>query len=78
LTGSATRKHRLVGGDEGCNIETDGFLSGKHRLVGGLPKRPSAACPSSFAVQRTRKYASRLRISGALRPDIFEQPAKET
>jgi hypothetical protein len=40
--------------------------------------------PSSFAVQRTQKYASRLRIgyaslhdsanSGALHPDIFEQP----
>jgi hypothetical protein len=28
--------------------------------------------PSSFAVRRTRKYASRLRISGALHPDIFE------
>jgi len=26
--------------------------------------------PSSFAVQRTSKYASRLRISGALHPDI--------
>jgi hypothetical protein len=31
--------------------------------------------PSSFAVQRTSKYASRLRISGALHPDLFEQPA---
>jgi hypothetical protein len=31
-----------------------------------VEKRPSAAFPSSFAVQRTRKYASRLRISGAL------------
>jgi len=39
-----------------------------------LKKRPSAAFPSSFAVQRTSKYASRLRISGALHPDIFEQP----
>jgi len=29
-----------------------------------------------FAVQRTSKYASRLRISGALHLDIFEQPAK--
>jgi hypothetical protein len=32
---------------------------------------------SSFAVQRTGKYASRLRMSGALHPGIFEQPAKE-
>jgi hypothetical protein len=41
-----------------------------------VEKRPSAALPSSFAVQRTSKYASRLRISWALHPDIFEQPAK--
>jgi hypothetical protein len=34
--------------------------------------------PSSFAVQRTAKYASRLRISGALYLDVFEQPAKWT
>ena len=34
--------------------------------------------PSSFTVQRTRKYASRLRISGALHLGIFEQPAKKT
>jgi hypothetical protein len=56
----------------------DGVLAGKHRPAGGLPKRPSAAFPSSFAVQRTIKYASRLRISGALHPGIFEQPAKKT
>ena len=30
----------------------------------------------SFAVQRTQKYASRLRIPGALHPGIFEQPVK--
>ncbi|MCX5821235.1 MAG: hypothetical protein NT047_15220 [Deltaproteobacteria bacterium] len=46
-------------------------------MGGLLPKRPSVAFPSSFAVQRTRKYASRLRISGALHLGIFEQPAKE-
>ena len=39
-----------------------------------VEKRPSAAFPSSCAVQRTGKYASRLRISGALHLDIFEQP----
>ena len=39
-----------------------------------VEKRPSAAFPSSFAVQRTQKYASRLRISGALHLAIFEQP----
>jgi hypothetical protein len=45
--------------------------------VGGLlPKRPSAAFPLSFAAQRTSKYASRLRISGALHLGIFEQPLK--
>jgi hypothetical protein len=44
-------------------------------LYQAVEKRPSAAFPSSFAVQRTRKYASRLRISGALHLDIFEQPA---
>jgi hypothetical protein len=41
-----------------------------------VEKRPSAVFPSSFAVQRTRKYASRLRISGALHLDIFEHPVK--
>src|SRR5512137_2195345 len=39
-----------------------------------VEKRPAAAFPSSFAVQRTQKYASRLRSSGALHPDVFEQP----
>jgi len=43
-----------------------------------VEKRPSASFPSSFAVQRTQKYASRLRILGALHLGIFEQPAKET
>jgi hypothetical protein len=43
-----------------------------------VEKRPSAVFPSSFAVQRTVKYVSRLRISGALHLGIFEQPAAET
>jgi len=34
--------------------------------------------PFPFAVQRTIKYASRLRISGALHPDVFEQPGSAT
>jgi len=32
--------------------------------------------PHPSSLQRTSKYASFLRISGALHPDIFEQPAK--
>jgi hypothetical protein len=47
-------------------------------ILQAVEKRPSAAFPSSFAVQRTQKYASRLRISGALHPGIFEQPASKT
>jgi hypothetical protein len=43
----------------------------------GFTNRPSAAFPSSCTVQRTNEYASRLRISGALHLDIFEQPANE-
>jgi hypothetical protein len=43
LTGSASRKPHLIGGDKGRNKKTDGFLAGKPRPVGGLlPKRPSA------------------------------------
>jgi hypothetical protein len=42
-----------------------------------VEKRPSAAFPLSFAAQRTSKYASRLRISGALHLSIFEQPSKK-
>jgi spore maturation protein CgeB len=51
-------------------------------------KCPSAALPQSFAVQRTRKYASRLGIysaslhdsanSEAKHPDSFEQPGSAT
>jgi hypothetical protein len=39
-----------------------------------VEKRPSAAFLSSFAIQRTSKYASWLRISRALQLDIFKQP----
>ena len=39
-----------------------------------LPKRPSAALPSSLVAQRTKKYASLLGMSGALHLDIFDQP----
>jgi hypothetical protein len=35
LTGSATRKSRLVGGDKGRNKKTDSVLAGKPRPVGG-------------------------------------------
>ena len=35
LTGSATRKPRLVGGDKGRNKKTDSFLAGKPRPVSG-------------------------------------------
>jgi len=42
-----------------------------------VEKRPSASFPSFFAVQRTKKYASRLRISGALHLGVFEQPANK-
>ena len=42
-----------------------------------VEKRPSAAFPSSRAVQRTPTYASRLEITEALHPDIFEQPEPE-
>jgi len=52
-------------------------MDARASLQQAVEKRPSAAFPSSFAVQRTSKYASRLRISGALHLDIFEQPAKE-
>jgi hypothetical protein len=41
-----------------------------------VEERPSAAFPSSFAVQRTEQHASRLRIPGALPLGIFEQPSK--
>ena len=37
-------------------------------------KHPSAALPSSFVVAAYAKYASLLRISGALHLGIFEQP----
>ena len=37
-----------------------------HQHYQAVEKRLSAVFPSSFAFQRTLKYASRLRISGAL------------
>jgi len=33
-------------------------------------------CPHPSSLRRTSKYASFLRISGALHLDIFEQPGK--
>jgi hypothetical protein len=40
-----------------------------------VEKCPAAAFSSSLAIRRTSQYASWLRISEALHPDIFEQPA---
>ena len=39
-----------------------------------VEKRPSAAFPSAFVAAMYYKYASLLRLSGALHTDIFEQP----
>jgi hypothetical protein len=44
-----------------------------HRYWQAAEKRPSAALPSSFVIAAYVKYASFLRISGALHLSIFEQ-----
>jgi len=45
----------------------------KYRLLKNAHLR---RCPRPSSLQRTSKYASLLRISGALHPGIFDQPER--
>ncbi len=84
LTGSATRKPRLLGGDKGRNNKQTVSLPGSPALWAGcfqnarLRHFPHPSPFNVHQIQRTSKYTSRLRISGALHTDVFEQPVSVT
>jgi hypothetical protein len=79
LTGGASCKPRLVGGDKGRNKKQTVSLPGSPALWAGcfqnahLLRFPH---PSPFNVQASTPHG--FGISGALHLGIFEQPVKET